>query len=96
MSSSQHKAKQENTCNYCLYFQQPPTSQRKLAGNCTHHKEWIEKPARTTCSDMSNRPLKKGIYQLLEQPRGQLLYIRRKERLRTRLFLVKKDAGRVV
>jgi SLT domain-containing protein len=40
---------------------------------------------------MSNRPLEKGIYQLCEQGHGEWVYMRREKKLRTRLFLVRKQ-----
>jgi hypothetical protein len=42
---------------------------------------------------MSNRRLAKGIYQLLEQNRGEWIYIQRTTRIRTRLFLVPAAGG---
>jgi hypothetical protein len=86
--ASKHREQPENTCSYCLYFKPPPNSRQNARGNCSLHKEWIESAARTTCSEMSNRRLAKGIYQLLEQSRGESIYIQRTTRIRTRLFLV--------
>lgn len=90
MATSRDKDKPENTCAYCLYLQIPPKPRRRPpAGNCTYHKQWIDNAARTTCSDMSNHRLEDGIYQLYEEGPGRWLYVRRKEKLRPRLFLVK-------
>lgn len=82
--------REENLCAYCLFFQLHPTARRKLKGNCVYHKEWIEDASRTTCSDMSMQPLeKKGIYGLVPNEQLGWLYVRRPEKIRTRLFLVK-------
>lgn len=80
----------ENTCSYCLFFQSYRAG-RILQGNCAYYKEWIENASSTTCSDMSNRPLKdKGIYRLVvNDDTGGLSYVRRENKLRTRLFLIK-------
>lgn len=80
----------ENLCSYCLFFQPCPTGSRVLQGNCAYHKEWIENASLTTCSDMSSRPLKeKGIYRLVQSEANVLSYVRREQKLRTRLFLIK-------
>ncbi|MFQ5902378.1 MAG: hypothetical protein ACE5JO_01690 [Candidatus Binatia bacterium] len=80
----------EDVCTYCLFFQPHRPGSRPLRGNCTFHKEWIENASLTTCSDMSRIPLKeKGIYQLVENGGDGWLYVRRREKLRTRLFSVK-------
>lgn len=79
----------ENTCSYCLFFQSYRRG-RVLQGNCSYHKEWIENASATTCSDMSNRPLaEKGIYRLVSSDETGWSYIRRQQKLRTRLFSVK-------
>ena len=79
----------ENLCSYCLFFQ-PVPSGRKLQGNCTYHKEWIENASRTTCSDMANEPLQeKGIYRVLGNNGDGWSYVRRPYKMRTRLFLIK-------
>lgn len=45
---------------------------------------------RCTDSDMSSRPLKeKGIYRLVQSEANALSYVRREQKLRTRLFLIK-------
>jgi hypothetical protein len=88
MSSSTPKFRRENTCHDCLYFKLPPSSQHGTRGNCSLHHQWIEYAARTTCSEMSNRRLKKGIYLLLQLSHGNWQYIIREKPLRTRLFLV--------
>ena len=77
----------ENTCNYCLYFQQVPRSAR--SGNCTYHRQWIQRAAFTTCSDMSAQPLEDGIHTLTSSAFGTWTYQHRRERIRTRLFLVR-------
>jgi hypothetical protein len=74
MASSKLKPQEEDTCHYCLYLESPPGSRHSNCGNCSLHKGWIESAGRTTCSDMSNRRLRKGIYQLFEQTRGVWLY----------------------
>jgi len=80
----------ENLCSYCLFFQPDPQAATPLRGNCTYHKEWIQNASRTTCSDMSNYPLKeKGIYKLVSDQANGWLHVRRRERIRTRLFLIK-------
>lgn len=95
MPSSNFKTEQENICSDCLYFTPPPNSRRLLSGNCCLYKEWINNASRTTCSEMSNqKSLKDGIYELLAESSGKWLYIRRRERVRTRLFLVRKPAER--
>ncbi|HEV8344740.1 MAG TPA: hypothetical protein VGR30_20465 [Candidatus Binatia bacterium] len=90
MAFPKHNGAGENICSYCLYFQPVPTIRRRRGGNCSYHKQWIDNGSRTTCSDMSQRRLEKGIYQLVEESRGKWLYVRRKEKVRTRLFLVPK------
>jgi hypothetical protein len=80
----------ENVCSYCLFFQPDPAANGRLRGNCTYHKEWIDNASRTTCSEMSSCPLKeKGIYELVANNGNGWLYVRRQEKLRTRLFLIK-------
>lgn len=81
----------ENTCNYCLYLQPGPGSKR--SGNCTYHRQWIQRSAFTTCSDMSAQPLKEGIYTVTTSAYGAWTYHRRRERVRTRLFLVQGGAS---
>jgi hypothetical protein len=78
-------------CGYCLFFQPQTTATGTLrSGNCTYHKEWIENAYRTTCSDMSSHPLEEeGIYRLIANNGSGWSYIRRTEKLRTRLFSVK-------
>jgi hypothetical protein len=78
-------------CGYCLFFQpQSVASGASRAGNCAHHKQWIENAYRTTCSEMSNQTLEgQGIYRLVSDNDAGWQYIRRTEKLRTRLFLVK-------
>jgi hypothetical protein len=83
----------ENTCGYCLYFKPPPNARQSSRGNCSLHKEWIESAGRTTCSEMSNRRLASGIYELARREPGEWLYIRRNVRMRTRLFVVNGKAG---
>jgi hypothetical protein len=78
----------ENTCSYCLYFIPPPNSRHHGRGNCALYKQWIDNAARTTCSDMSARPLAKGIYQLSQRSPGVWEYERRTKPIRTRLFLL--------
>ena len=80
----------ESLCSYCLFFQSYRTG-RVLQGNCAYFKEWIDDASATTCSDMSNEPLKdKGIYRLVVNDNtGGLSYVRREHKLRTRLFLIK-------
>ena len=82
------KFRHENTCQDCLYLKLPPASRLGTRGNCALHHQWIEHAARTTCSEMSNRRLKKGIYLLLQIRQGEWQYILREKPLRTRLFLV--------
>lgn len=94
MSSSPPKSQRENTCHDCLYFKLPPASRHSTRGNCSLHHQWIEHATRTTCSEMSSRRLKKGIYQLFELYRGEWRYVLREKRLRTRLFLVTKGGKR--
>ncbi|TAJ97884.1 hypothetical protein EPO44_12110 [bacterium] len=80
----------ENLCSYCLFFQPYPGGSRTLQGNCSYHKEWIESASFTTCSDMSNQPLnEKGIYRLVSSDETGWSYIRRQQKLRTRLYSVK-------
>lgn len=81
----------ENLCSYCLFFQPYPAGVRNRQGNCTYYKEWIENASLTTCSEMSNRPLKEsGIYQLVaNNDTDGCSYVRRQVKLRTRLFSVK-------
>ena len=79
-------------CGYCLFFQpQSVASGASRAGNCAYHKQWIENAYRTTCSEMSNQTLEaQGIYRMVANDgAGGWQYIRRTEKLRTRLFLVK-------
>jgi hypothetical protein len=78
-------------CGYCLFFQPQTTESGALrSGNCCYHKEWIENAYRTTCSEMSNHILaEKGIYRLVAGNSADWQYIRRTEKLRTRLFAVK-------
>lgn len=81
---------EENVCAYCLFFQPSRAGRRPLQGNCTYHKQWIENASLTTCSDMSNQSLsEEGIYRLVANDADGWSYIRRREKLRTRLFLVK-------
>lgn len=87
---SQVNKKHEYTCSDCLYFQPPPEARRQSRGNCTFHKEWIENAFLTTCSEMSLEKLKeKGIYRLVANGTNGWLYVRRQQKLRTRLFLIK-------
>ena len=81
----------DNVCSYCLFFQPQTTDTGTLrSGNCCYHKEWIENAYRTTSSEMSNKPLDgKGIYRLVANNGNGWQYIRRTEKLRTRLFAVK-------
>ena len=81
----------ENTCNYCLYLQ--PTPGSPGAGNCTYHRQWIRRSALTTCSDMSAQPLAEGIYTLSDNAYGAWSYHRRREHVRTRLFLLQGARG---
>ncbi len=81
----------ENTCNYCLYLQPRPRDTR--SGNCTYHRQWIQQSAFTTCSDMSAQRLEEGIYTLSTSPYGTWIYHRRREPIRTRLFLVQGGAA---
>lgn len=79
-------------CGYCLFFQpQSGDAQNIRSGNCAYHKEWIENAYRTTCSDMSNHGLtEQGIYRLVANNGGVgWHYIRRPEKIRTRLYSVK-------
>lgn len=82
---------QENLCAYCLFFQRFPGPSRYVRGNCTYYKEWIENAYLTTCSDMSTCQLQeKGIYRLVDaDATGNWIHLRRSEKHRTRLFLVK-------
>jgi len=67
-----------------------------LKGNCSYHKEWIDNASFYTCSGMSALALKrKGIYRLEADGEGGWLYVRREEKVRGRLFLVKgaRDGG---
>jgi len=82
----------ENTCNYCLYLQPDPGSAR--SGNCTYHRQWIQRSAYSTCSDMSAQRLEDGIYTLTSSPYGAWTYHRRRERVRPRLFLVQGGAAK--
>jgi len=83
-------AHEENVCAFCLFFQAPRPGARPLQGNCAYHKQWIDNAALTTCSDMSSRSLaEEGIYRLVASDGDGWTYIRRREKLRTRLFLVK-------
>jgi len=80
----------ENVCGYCLFLQPYRPGTRPLRGNCTYHKEWIENASLTTCSDMSSCRLEEpGIYQLLPNSGSGWRYVRRTEKIRTRLFSVK-------
>ncbi len=76
----------ENTCNYCLYLQ--PMPRGTGSGNCTYHRQWIQRAAFSTCSDMSAQRLEEGIYTLTTSAYGTWTYHRRREPARTRLFLV--------
>ena len=76
----------ENTCNYCLYLQPDPSNAR--SGNCTYHRQWIQRCAYSTCSDMSAQPLEDGIYTLTSSAYGEWTYHRRRDPVRPRLFLV--------
>lgn len=81
----------DNVCGYCLFFQ-PQTSEagNLRSGNCCYHKEWIENAYRTTCREMSRDRLEQdGIYQLVPNNDAGWQYVRRTEKLRTRLFSVK-------
>ena len=80
----------DSVCGYCLFFQpQAGHTPTLRSGNCCYHKEWIENAYRTTCSEMSNRRLEpKGIYRLVANNGSGWQYIRRTEKLRTRLFAV--------
>ncbi len=80
----------ENTCNYCLYLQPTPVSAG--SGNCTYHRQWIQRSAFTTCSDMSAQPLAEGIYTLRDNTYGAWSYHRR-EHIRTRLFILRGGQG---
>ena len=80
----------ENTCNYCLYLQPGPRDAR--SGNCTYHRQWIQRSAFSTCSEMSAQPLDDGIYTLTTTAYGSWTYDRRHEHIRTRLFLVQGGA----
>ncbi len=85
----------ENTCGYCLYLQPPPNSRAPSKGNCTYHKEWIENASTTTCADMSKKRLKeKGIYELVGNEKSGWEYLKRRTKIRTRLFLVRKSEKR--
>ncbi len=81
----------ENLCSYCLFFQPYPAGgSRSQQGNCAYYKEWIENAPLTTCSDMSSQSLKeKGIYRLVSNDQVCWFYVRRQEKIRTRLFAVK-------
>lgn len=82
--------KDEYLCTDCLFFQSAPNSPRALKGNCSYHKQWIENAAYTTCSEMSRQSLKQqGIYRILTTTDASRAYVRREEKLRTRLFLLK-------
>lgn len=81
----------ENTCNYCLYLQYAPRSSR--SGNCTLHRQWIQRSAFTTCSDMSVQPLDEGIYTITAAAYGGWVHQRRHKRVRTRLFLLEGGAA---
>lgn len=85
------KSALDYVCGYCLFFQpQVADSGSARSGNCAYHKEWIENAYRTTCSDMSNHVLnEKGIYHLVSNPAAGWDYIRRREKVRTRLYAVK-------
>ena len=75
MHKKQHHPDWENTCNYCLYLQYAPRSSR--SGNCTLHRQWIQRSAFTTCSDMSVQPLDEGIYTLTAAAYGGWVHQRR-------------------
>ena len=84
------RAREENVCAYCLFFQPRRAGRRPLEGNCYYHKQWIENASLTTCSDMSCQSLgEEGIYHLVSNQGDGWTYIRRQEKLRTRLFLIK-------
>ncbi len=85
------KSALDYVCGYCLFFQPQSGDNGNLkSGNCAYHKEWIENAYRTTCSDMSNQALsEKGIYRLVSNSGAGWDYIRRTEKLRTRLYAVK-------
>lgn len=78
-------------CGYCLFFQPQSGDSGKLrSGNCAYHKEWIENAYRTTCSEMSNHSLgERGIYKLVANHLLGWDYVRRPEKIRTRLYSVK-------
>jgi hypothetical protein len=78
-------------CGYCLFFQpQAGDPGNPRCGNCAYHKEWIENAYRTTCSDMSNHTLaEQGIYKLISNNGAGWDYVRRIEKIRTRLYSVK-------
>lgn len=90
MHKKRHHPDWENTCNYCLYLQYAPRSSR--SGNCTLHRQWIQRSAFTTCSDMSVQPLDEGIYTLTAAAYGGWVHQRRHKRVRTRLFLLEGGA----
>lgn len=91
MHKKQHRPDWENTCNYCLYLQYAPRSAR--SGNCTLHRQWIQRSSFTTCSDMSVQPLDEGIYTLTAAAYGGWVHQRRHKRVRTRLFLLEGGAA---
>lgn len=81
---------EEHTCSHCLHFQPENRERRPLAGNCAYHKEWIENASLYTCSDMSALPLDpKGIYRLKMDGKGRWAHVRRENKVRARLVLVK-------
>ncbi len=91
-ASRKERLQTENTCAYCLYLQLPPDCRGPSKGNCTYHKEWIERASTTTCADMSKRRLReKGIYELVGSNDSGWDYLRRKAKIRTRLFLIRKS-----
>ena len=76
----------ENTCNYCLYLQPGPRDTR--SGNCAYHRQWIQRAAFSTCSEMSAQRLEEGLYTLSTSAYDAWTYHRRRQPIRTRLFLV--------
>ena len=85
------KSALDYVCGYCLFFQpQSGNSGNLRSGNCVYHKEWIDNAYRTTCSEMSNHALiEQGIYKLIANEVAGWNYIRRTEKIRTRLYSVK-------
>jgi hypothetical protein len=90
-SKKYHPTVLDSVCGYCLFFQPQTADAGALpSGNCCYHKEWIENAYRTTCSDMSRDRLEEdGIYNLVANDKTGWEYVRRTEKLRTRLFSVK-------